>query len=237
MSAYIIDTETTGEEPIPEVIELGVLQAVARKGPFAKFHTEPVFLGRFRPLGRIRFSAMAVHHILPEELRGEPHSTLAKAQLPTDMEYMIGHNVDYDWRALSEPACKRICTLAIARRIWPGNDGHSLGAMSYQLASDLPAVRESLKNMHSAGDDAELCGMLLQAMWQEPSMAGIDSWEKLWAFSEDARIPRYWTFGKHKGTAINDTDKGYLMWAARQADMDGYVRTACQLALKGQLLA
>lgn len=236
MSAYIIDTETTGEEPVPEVIELGVLRALENiTMADTPFVTEPFFLGRFKPTGRIRFSALAVHHILPEELTSEPSAALAKAHLPTDMEYMIGHNVDYDWNALGNPACKRICTLALARRIWPSNDGHSLGAMSYQLSSNLAETREALKSMHSAGDDAELCALLLQAMWGTEQMQHVDSWEALYALSEDARLPRYWTFGKHKGKALWDTDPGYLMWVVRQTDFDNYVREACKLQLKGQL--
>lgn len=240
-AAYVIDTETTGEEPVPEVIELGISRLSASQ--FAEgvsLEAHSVFLGRFKPTNRIKFSAMAVHHILPHELEGERPSAEAKLQLPNDMAYMIGHNVDYDWRALGEPACKRICTLAIARRIWPGNDGHSLGAMSYQLASDLDAMKEALHGMHSAGDDVELTAMLLGAMWETEWMKGIDSWEALWEFSEDARLPRWWTFGKYKGTPLLKenglpVDAGYMMWVARQLEMEPYIKLACQLALKGQL--
>lgn len=241
MTTYVVDTETTGEEPTPEVIELAIARLNATQwANGVQLESEGWFLGRFKPTGRIRFDAMAVHHILPHELEREPSSALAKAALPTDMDYMVGHNVDYDWNALGMPPCKRICTLAIARRIWPGNDGHGLSAMAYQLSSDLDSTREALRSAHSAGADVELCALILGAMYENPAMAGLDSWEALWKFSEDARLPRYWTFGKHKGDPLlrpdgQPGDAGYMLWVVRQADMDPYVKRACQLALTGQL--
>lgn len=233
MSAYIIDTETTGEEPTPEVIEL----AIARMDEELNF--THVFEGRFKPTNRIKFSAMAVHHILPEELEDRMLSSTAKAQLPSDMEYMIGHNVDYDWNALGCPTCKRICTLAIARFIWPGNDGHSLGAMAYQLATNLKAVREALKGAHSAAADVELCYSVLRAMLEndvvqttlQRHVLTAPFFELLWQFSEIARIPVYWSFGKFKGQRIEEADRGYLGWCLKQPDMDEYVKAACRRAM------
>lgn len=239
MSAYIIDTETTGAEPPDnEVIELAIIKPESRF-PGGQQQTrgivepyEAIFYGRFKPRGRILFSAMAVHHILPQELLGESPAILAKAQLPTDLQYMIGHNVDYDWEALGQPPCKRICTLAISRRIWPGNDGHGLSCLAYHLGQDLVAVRELLKSAHGAAIDCELTFGLLRAELEQPPLAHISSWEELWQFSEDARIPQTWTFGKFEGHPIGFADKGYLFWCLRQPDMDPYVKIACTRALE-----
>lgn len=225
MSAYIVDTETTGEEPVPEVIELAV----------AKLHTnldfEPYFQGFFKPERPIWFSAMAVHNILPSELEGHPASALAKAHLPADLEYMIGHNVDYDWKALGEPACKRICTLALSRWVWPGNRGHSIGALTYALHTDLANARDVLKHAHSAGDDVELCYAILRALLEQEPLKNYTTFEQLYQASEIARIPVYWTFGKFRDKRIEEADAGYLQWCLRQADMDEYVKLACRRAL------
>lgn len=239
MSAYIVDTETTGyKDPLlNEPIEL----AYARVTP--RLDYEPAFYRRFQPQNRILFSAIAVHHILPIELAGEEPSAMAKAYLPTDMEYMIGHNVDYDWEVLGRPSCKRICTLAMSRKLWPGNDGHSLAALSYHLCKPeaYTELRETLKNAHGAGFDCELTHGVLQAMIEflptagynvlASEVGGID-FEKLWHFSEEARIPEFWTFGKHEGKRIEEADNGYLFWCIRQPDMDQYVKLACERALK-----
>lgn len=227
MTAYILDTETTGAEPPDnEVIELAIIK------PELRGSYDPIFYGRFKPRGRVLFSAMAIHHILPQELVGESPSVLAKAQLPTDMQYMIGHNVDYDWEALGKPSCKRICTLAISREIWPGNDGHSLSCLAYHLTTDLVAIREVLKSAHGAATDCELVFGLLRAQLEQPALEQISSWEQLYQFSEEARIPKIWTFGKFKDKPIGEADKGYLFWCLRQADMDPYVHVACRRALE-----
>ena len=42
-------------------------------------------------------------------------------KLPPDAEYIIGHNVDFDWKALGQPNVKRICTQALARHGCPGS--------------------------------------------------------------------------------------------------------------------
>lgn len=239
MRAYIVDTETTGEEPVAECIELAI--AGLEDGPeWHQFIYNPVFIGRFKPQGRITFRAMAVHHILPEELVEAEPSVLAKAYLPSDMEYMIGHKVDYDWEVLGRPACKRICTLAISQEIWPGNDGHSLGALTYSLTmpEKYSEARELLKGAHGAGVDVELGFALLASIFQQPqlhttALGRIDSWEKLWLFSEEARIPKIWTFGKHKGKSIPEADRGYLLWCIRQDFIEEPVKIACRRVLDG----
>lgn len=230
MSAYIVDTETTGAEKNPEVIELSLhkLQPDLR--------LEHVFSGRFHPKERILFSAMAVHHILPQDLEGCPASETAKQHLPADMEYMIGHNVDYDWEALGRPACKRVCTLAISRLLWPGNDGHGLSCLAYHLSTDLESTRTALRGAHGAAVDCELCYLVLLMELEhlhEGRPTSVD-FEKLHAISEDARIPRYWSFGKFKGQPIEHADWGYLQWCLRQPDMDQYVKIACRRAMELQ---
>ena len=43
-------------------------------------------------------------------------------RLPKDLQYLIGHNIDFDWQAVGQPDVKRICTLALARKVWPEAD-------------------------------------------------------------------------------------------------------------------
>lgn len=238
MSLYILDTETTGEEPVGEVIELAFARVSEDFKDFLMC-TE----ARFEPKGKITPRALAAHHILPQELKGFDAAEYAKQYLPSDMEYMLGHNVDYDWEHLGKPACKRICTLAMCRWLWPGNVGHGLGAMAYSLAKEeeYVKVRELLRDAHSAAMDVKLCyGVLLailehelvQTTLQYHRGKGLSSFESLYAFSEMARIPRYFTFGKHKDALIAEVDSGYLAWCVRQPDMDFYVKEACRQVLE-----
>ncbi|MNL80465.1 hypothetical protein D3C87_2073260 [compost metagenome] len=52
------------------------------------------------------------------------------------------------------------------------------------------------------------------------------TWEYAWAISEQARIPRVMTFGKHKGVAIADIPGDYKAWLLRQPDVDPYLAQA-----------
>ena len=57
------------------------------------------------------------------------------------------------------------------------------------------------------------------------------SWEAVWAFSEEARIPETMPFGKHRGVAISDLPRDYVGWALKNlTDMDPYLRKALECA-------
>ena len=59
----------------------------------------------------------------------------------------------------------------------------------------------------------------------------IQNIEELYIASEQARIPKSITFGKHKGTAIQDLPKDYIQWLLRQDDLDIYLRKALETNL------
>lgn len=188
-TATLIDTETTGFDE-PDVIEL------AWMGPLHAFSppSQPVQCQRFKPRKPIALGALATHHILDEELAGEPEWPGAwLPPLPT--EYIVGHSVDFDWKAIgSPPTVKRICTLAIARRLWPDLDSHSLAALIYHF-TDRREARELLRNAHSAAHDVGLLRLVLNQILL--AMPKVASWDRLWEASERARVPTHMTFGKY----------------------------------------
>jgi exodeoxyribonuclease X len=49
------------------------------------------------------------------------------------------------------------------------------------------------------------------------------TWEWIWQRSEEARIPKMMTFGKHKGAAIKDIPADYKQWLLKQTDIDPYL--------------
>lgn len=219
MTAYIFDTETTDSDPkTAQIIEA----AWARMGDQTSWHA------RFQPTAAIKHGAMAVHHIVPEDLVNCPPHT--DFRLPVDMGYMIGHNIDFDWQvAGSPPGVKRICTLAMARHIFPHADSHNQTAMLYMLFG--AEAREWVKDAHSALVDVENNATLLQALLDRAGLAG-SPWEAIWKFSEDARVPQIMTFGKHKGEPIASVPRSYAEWYARQSDPDMYLIEAFKRARK-----
>lgn len=215
MTAYIIDTETTGQiEPI-QVIQL------ATKGvdPETLLFEETTLVVNYEPSKPIEFGAMAVHHIMEADLKG--HGPSSGARLPSDCTHIIGHGVDYDWSALGKPKVKRICTLTMSRELWPDKDSHSLSAMIYRIFG--AEKRELVKMAHGAGADVRMCALLLSAILDELDCANI---EELWQESELYRIPSVMPFGKHKGMEIAKIPAGYKRWLLDQPDVDEYLLKA-----------
>ncbi len=218
-AALIIDTETTDTEA-PQVIELAYM------GPLMTPLGEAVTASfRFKPSKPISLGAMATHHIIEADLAG-CDVWPGKWELPRDfssVQYLVGHNVDFDWKAIGQPNLKRICTLALARSIWPKLDSHSLSAMIYHLYPQAMA-RELLRNAHSAEADVGLAHRLLAAVYD--AVGRPDTWEKFWQISERARVPTIMPMGKHKGIPIAHVPRDYKQWLLRQPDVDPYLAKA-----------
>jgi exodeoxyribonuclease X len=129
--------------------------------------------------------------------------------------------VDFDWEVIGKPEIKRICTLALARKLWPNLDSHKQGALLYYL--DRNTAREQLRNAHSALTDVGICTVILDHICQQ---LGIKTVEDLYTESEKARIPTAMPFGKHKGMLLKDLPSDYKEWLLGQADINPYLRRA-----------
>ena len=217
MTTYIIDTETTGNVE-PQVIELAW---TAVDAGLELEITQAVSSKRFKPSRPIELGAMATHHIQMDALLDCPsHET---ACLPPDTEYIIGHNVDYDWKALGSPDVKRICTLALAQNLLPTLDTHKLGALIYHFVPS--RARELTRHAHEATTDVELCGLVLEHLLSilEKRGLSVGSSERLWQISEAARIPKIMQFGKYKGEPIELVPAGWVTWYLKQTNTDPYL--------------
>jgi exodeoxyribonuclease X len=214
-TALIFDTETTGLKD-PEIIEAAWL----RLSDIGTLNVNKTFVQRFKPSKPIELGALATHHILDEELANcSPSNSFS---LPEDTQYLIGHNIDYDWNAIGKPNVKRICTQAFSRSLWPEADSHSQSAMIYLLERDL--AKGLLTGAHSALADVNNCRYLLQHILKK--LGTITDWESLWVASEAARIPKVIAFGKHNGTAIKDLPRDYVNWLRKQPELDSYLLIA-----------
>ena len=215
----ILDTETTGLiEPI-EAIEVAWQEVVFEEQHVDK--TTECFLQRFKPSKPIEFGALATSHILISELLDcEPSSSF---KLPEDTEYLLGHNIDYDWKVLGKPNVKRICTKAIATHLIPNIDSYSQSALLYYFLGE--SAKPLLKEAHNALEDINnnfrLLNWLLDLVRE-----GIYDIEELWKFSELCRVPTVMPFGKHKGELIKDIPSSYKQWLRNQPDVDEYLLKA-----------
>ena len=221
MNALILDTETHDLNGYP--IEIAYAPCSFEQGVLVINHGE-VFDEYFSCPEPIALGALATHHILETDIAEKPSFDTFK--MPQGVQYLIGHNIDYDITAIQkcQPdfTVKGICTLALCRMVWPDLP-HTLSAMYYHVMDDLELARKHLRHAHNAKADIYFTGVILKTLVEQ---LGIKDMNSLFIMSETARIPKYITFGKHKGTAIKDLDSGYVSWLLKQPDLDPYLRKA-----------
>lgn len=227
MQAIILDTETHTLNGQP--IEIAYAPVQINEGKLTLDKAQ-IFDQLYRVDEPISYAAMAVHHILESELVDQPHYTTFT--LPNETIYIIGHNIDYDIRALEKCGVdskniKAICTLALARLVWPDAEAHNISALIYMITKGSAKARDMIKKAHRADMDIILTANILM---HEIHHLKIKTIEELYQASEDARIPRSINFGKHRGTTIADLPADYMQWLLRQEDLDPYLRKAIENA-------
>ena len=242
--AVIIDFEATDVSKEAEATQLGWRHVFFDDE--GRLCAEPLPPNRSEPYSNhvmckpdraISFGAMAVSHITPEDVHDQFSHRKVVQVLPEGEAYIIAHNADYDIQVAANAGVdvsqyKRICTQALARRLLPDLDSHSLGALTYAINPDL--ARQYCRNAHNAGYDVTFTLWLLEHLCE---LGGITSMEQLYLASEEARIPLTFTFGKHQGKTIKDiavTDRGYLQWIIKNHD-NAYLVKACLDAITGNI--
>jgi len=193
---------------------------------------------RFNPLKEISLGPMATTHICDEDVADEPPHT--DFRLPNNVEYLIGHNIDFDMAVLKNAGVshtpKLICTNAMANFLLPTLESHKLASLLYHFHRDIARVQA--KNAHAAIADIYFTQLVLGSLIDLANSQGheISNVESLYNFSQIARIPTHLSFGKHKGEAITDLathsdGAGYLKWLLKQDTVDPYLAEACEQAL------
>jgi len=214
--AIIFDVEATDKNNAV-IIEAASLDVTSLK----PFEVGNPWVQRYNPGKPISLGALATHHILDEELVNCPASS--SFRLPAGTKYLIGHNIDFDWVAIGSPEVKRICTLALARSLWPDLDSHTQSALLYFFERN--TARDQLRNAHSALADVWICSKIVGQIIQKLHPSSLDAF---WEMSEKARIPTIMPFGKHKGEAINLVPSDYKQWMLRQDNVSPYLRKALE---------
>lgn len=222
--ALILDTETASLNGLP--IQISFMPCEFSQGGELAFDLFAIFDEYFTVDEKICFASMAVHHIVESDLIGKP--SYKTFRLPEDTVYLIGHNIKYDVEAISKcgidvSKIKPICTLALARMVYPEAPAHNISALSYFLTQNVEGTRQVLKNAHDAKTDIQLTLNILRDIVFKKN---ITSMAQLFNLSEEAKIPTHINFGKHRGTAISELPLDYVQWLMRQEDLDPYVRQA-----------
>lgn len=147
----VFDTETTGLDPAngDEIIQIGATRIVNGKMLRAECFDQLV-----DPKRSIPEAGIAIHHIRPEMVRGQP--TIAEA-LPAFHAFvadtvLVGHNVAFDMRflKLKEKATGAVFdqpvldTLLLATVVHPNEESHGLEAIALRLGVEVSGRHTAL---------------------------------------------------------------------------------------------
>lgn len=175
--------------------------------------------------------ASAIHHIVDRHVAGAP--TLAEV-LPdfqgADFDAYVAHNSAFDFAFLPSGGRPVLCTMRLARKLWPGLPKYANQYLRYALHLEVPEA-EGLP-AHEALADALVTARLLvrelevlaaNAEGLYPSPATV---QELIAWAEAPNLLVTCQFGnKHRGTPWSQVPKDYLQWMRREVkDMDPDLR-------------
>ncbi|RKZ05047.1 hypothetical protein DRQ21_00805 [Candidatus Fermentibacteria bacterium] len=222
-----LDTETTGADPATaEVCEVAFL--LAEYSGFTFTGEKQVFESLVKPSIPIPPEASAVNQISNRMVENSPAAeeiTEQITKLAEQADYISAHNLPYDHEILTRQypsvfkrfdKTTQIDTLRLSRQIWQEIPSHALQALRYRFDLD----RNIQGDAHRALFDTELVQSLLHfSLEQENCLDLHNDWNALVDFIFSPLEVRIFTFGKYRGTLVEDTvarDPDYIRWLLKQ---------------------
>lgn len=200
----VIDTETCGlQGGIVEIASVDVIDGQITR-PMSHL---------VRPDRPISPQAMAIHHITEEMVADQPW---LEEVLPEYLgsPWYVAHNASFDSRVLPEMHGRWICTMKLARRLWPGIKYSNMALYkARKLHVALPAGLHPHRALYDCYVTAALLIDIMHVSgWQPEEMAAITGHPTLLTT---------FTFGKYRGKAVAEIalrDPGYLRWLFNNLD-------------------
>lgn len=195
----VIDTETTSlEGSVLEIASVDIIDGIICN-PMSDF---------VRPAEPIGFAAMAIHHITEDMVADAPPiSDVIGKYLGADA--YVAHNAPSDKGKLPQITSPWICTLKLARKLYPEFESHGNQYLRYRLGlkPDLPEGLYAHRALYDCYVTAELLMYMgREAQWTVGQMREITNHPSLLHMMR---------FGKYKGKTFEEVvglDKGYLRW-------------------------
>jgi exodeoxyribonuclease X len=222
LTYLVVDTETTGVDCASSRV-VSVAGVWTRPGTGA-FRRESCLVDPGVPIPP---EASAIHHITDRHVAGAP--TLAQV-LPRfqgdDFDVYVAHNCAFDFAFLPTLGRPVLCTLRLARKLWPALPRFSNQFLRYALPLDVPEA-EGLP-AHEALADALVTSRLLlrelEAMREKafPGLSPDPDIHELVAWIDAPNLLETCRFGnKYRGIPWSQVPKDYLVWMKREVrDMD-----------------
>lgn len=155
-------------------------------------------------------TAMGIHHITDKMVWGKPTlaewSEITRYPFMSDNLILCGHNVAFDirmCRSILPEQFTALCTLKLARALWPNAPDHKLQTLRYMLGLDAG-------DAHRAMGDVKACVSMLRRIRDD---AGLTLADMLNIVSQPMSLDTLMPFGKHKGTPLRELPRNYVSWA------------------------
>ncbi|WP_034944854.1 exodeoxyribonuclease X [Erwinia oleae] len=214
----VIDTETCGlQGGIVEVASVDVIN-----GEIVNPMSDLVCPDR--PIGR---QAMAIHRITEEMVADKPPIEQVIGRYHGSAFY-VAHNASFDRRMLPEMPGEWICTMTLARGLWPGlKYGNQALREALKLEVETPAGLHAHRALYDCYVTASL---LIRIM----TFSGWDAAEMVRRMQVRGSTNTF-PFGKYRGSRVDDVakrDPGYLRWMLKNIqDLRPDLRSAMERAL------
>ena len=222
----VIDVETTGLDPATDaVVEIAAVRYRPKDEVIG-----PVWQTLVNPRRPIPPTASAIHGItdaMVAHAPGPDEAWLEFHRFVGDDAVLVAHNAAFDRSFLPIAYAERswLCTMRLAKHLWPEAPAYSNQGLRYWLGVDVPATMA-----HRAADDALVTAYLLhEALMQyrllEPR--GEDrSVETLLDYAASPIEVPTMPFGKHQGKPLAEVPPDYVRWLLSQPDVDPDLRAS-----------
>ena len=204
MRFFLADTETTGVGADDEVCEVAWAQIDE------DFNILAQGASLINPGKPIHYAASAVNGITDAMVADAPslEEYMASVGHPLfgDDVVFCAHNAAFDFRFLRELMhgdTRILCTLKVARRLYPHAANHKQGTLAAMLG-----IEVAREKAHSADGDIDVLLKLVKQMCADAGCGLSD----LLHIQSIPLIPTKIPFGKHKGTKLTDLPKSYVTW-------------------------
>ncbi len=172
------------------------------------------------------FGSMAVHHITESELADKPlfreTSDAGDLQKLLRTYTLVAHNAAYDIDVLVRQGMEivsSICTLRLARYLFPSSEQHKLQYLRYSLGVEFSEKPQT----HDALGDVLVLEKVFYKLYealkaQNPEKNEEELKALMIDISSHPSVLYMCKFGKHKGTLWSDVPRDYLDWVVNKSD-------------------
>jgi exodeoxyribonuclease X len=231
-SFAVIDIETTGIDAGADAI-VEIACVVVRGGVETRSFGSLVDPGR-----RIPPRASAIHHLTDADVRGQLPLSAVEPVLAAMCgdAVLVAHNAAFDLGFLPTLAgAPSLCTLRLARHLFPELDGHANQLLRYAFATRTRDVGPSHRAMADARVTASVLDVLLRRYVE---ITGTDDVDALVRFAASPVHVASLPFGEHKRKPLADVPAGYLRWViGPKTSFDADVKAAVAAELNRRRVA